>query len=914
MRFRSAALAVALVAGGLSVAPLAHAAPPANDAVEDATPLTVGFEAPYSLIESTDTDETVCGEGAAVWFTFVAPAAGDYLLYTADGTADADAFIYTSLDDPTACTGEADEPVDSYEMYSVVPLGSGATLTIRLVRAEPNTPVNGVIGVVAVTEAEDDFADAEVLAAPTAGGTSTIGRFVPSSFGSQGGESVACGSGSMETASAWFEFTAAAAGTWFFEATSDENLDTAIYRGSSLGALDLIGCTLWSEGTSAGQSVHLDAGETVFLRIGASATATLSLRVRQAPVRMAAEKLTDVADDVESVDLVVVDGQPVVVYSDGPDDDLRIIERDADGMWVDSLVTDGTAFGGPDIDDFVSALVVGDELMVVFVTYGANLLMFGVRDAGGDWAFETIDTIDEFQYPDLAVVDGVASVSYYSTDEAELRFAERNGDGSWDVVVVDDDGPGTSTDVGYQSVLFDIDGEPSIAYLDYTAGAIRWASRSGATWSESLVYTHAPTTYVGFDGVIDADGNPLLISQFEYSSFAVLRLVEGVWTIEWPEHQPESTQVAYARYSPLQLELTPDGRPIFVWYSYETANYWYAVTEQLEDGTWRTDDAFSASQLLAEDLVDVEIDPYIIGAAMLPDGRFAFAGDLTDDIWYFEEALVAAVGDDVDTTAAVDFALDGSGTADRFGALAEIGWTLPAGCFAADGAALVTTGRCAGPADGQATLTVTDTDGYTRSASFDLTTGRAVCDDTPDPFTDVSPTSYARLDITCIYNLGVTTGSSATTYTPSAFVTREMMASFIMRLYRSLTGLTPPTVATPFADVPSTSFAIDDIAQLYGLGITTGTGPTTYSPYGQVTREQMVTFLGRLYELVRGAAAPVVETPFEDTDDLTWSAEFVASMYGIGVTTGTTSTTFSPHDNVTREQVAALLARLFRAE
>ena len=914
MRFRSAALALALLAGGLAVAPLAHAAPPANDALEDATPLTVGVEAPYSLIESTDTDETVCGEGAAVWFTFVAPAAGDYLLYTADSTADADAFIYGTGDDPTACTGEADEPVDSYEMYSLVALGSGESLTIRLVRAEPNTPANGQIGVVAISGAEDDFGDAQTVPAPAAGATSAIGRTVPAAFGLQGPESTDCGPGTMETSSAWFEFTAPTAGTWFFEATSDENLDTAIYRGSSLATLDLIGCTLWSEGTSAGQSVHLDDGETVHVRIGASATATFSLRVRSAPVRMTAEKLTDVADTVESAELVVVDGQPVVLYSDGPDDDLRIIERQDDGTWVDSLVTDGTAFGGPDIDDFVSALVVGDELMVVFVTdTTANLLMFGVRDADGDWTFETIDTVDEFQYPDLALVDGVPAVSYYDSDGNELRFAERNGDGTWDVVVVDDDGPGTSSDVGYQNVLFDIDGEPAIAYLDYSAGAIRWASRSGGTWSESLVYTHAPTTYGGFDGVIDGDGNPLLIAQFEYSSFLVLRLVEGVWTTEWPEHQPESTQVAYAEYSPLQLELTPDGRPIFVWYSYGTANYWYAVTEQLSDGTWRTDDAFAASQLLAEGLVDIEIDPYILGATMLPDGRFAFAGDLTDDIWYFEEALVIAVGDDVDTDAAVDFALDGAGTADGFGALEEIVWTLPAGCFAAE-AAVVTTGRCAGPADGEVTLTVTDTDGYTRSASFDLTAGRAVCDDSPDPFTDVSPTSYALLDITCIYNLGVTTGTSATTYTPAAFVTREMMASFIMRLYRSLTGLTPPTVALPFTDVPATSFAVDDIAQLFGLGITTGTSATTYSPYDQVTREQMVTFLGRLYELVRGAPAPVVETPFTDTDDLTWSAEFVASMYGIGVTTGTTSTTFSPYDNVTREQVAALLARLYRAE
>jgi hypothetical protein len=47
--------------------------------------------------------------------------------------------------------------------------------------------------------------------------------------------------------------------------------------------------------------------------------------------------------------------------------------------------------------------------------------------------------------------------------------------------------------------------------------------------------------------------------------------------------------------------------------------------------------------------------------------------------------------------------------------------------------------------------------------------------------------------------------------------------------------------------VPDTSFAKDSVARIYGLGITTGTTATTYSPADPVTREQMASFLARLF-------------------------------------------------------------------
>ncbi len=109
------------------------------------------------------------------------------------------------------------------------------------------------------------------------------------------------------------------------------------------------------------------------------------------------------------------------------------------------------------------------------------------------------------------------------------------------------------------------------------------------------------------------------------------------------------------------------------------------------------------------------------------------------------------------------------------------------------------------------------------------------------PFTDIPTGSFARADIELIYDLGITKGIAPDSYGPSDRVTREQMAAFLARLWRAL-GNTCPDDPSPFTDMVN-SFAVDDVACIFALGITTGTSPTTFTPAGSVTREQMAAFL-----------------------------------------------------------------------
>ncbi len=121
------------------------------------------------------------------------------------------------------------------------------------------------------------------------------------------------------------------------------------------------------------------------------------------------------------------------------------------------------------------------------------------------------------------------------------------------------------------------------------------------------------------------------------------------------------------------------------------------------------------------------------------------------------------------------------------------------------------------------------------------------CDVSDAPFGDVPESSFAHEPVDCIYNLGVTTGTSPVTYSPDNAVTREQMAAFMRRLYEAMTDDACTIAPTPFTDTAG-PFAEDDIGCIFGLDVTTGTSATTYSPTDIVTRGQMAAFLARFYE------------------------------------------------------------------
>jgi hypothetical protein len=108
-----------------------------------------------------------------------------------------------------------------------------------------------------------------------------------------------------------------------------------------------------------------------------------------------------------------------------------------------------------------------------------------------------------------------------------------------------------------------------------------------------------------------------------------------------------------------------------------------------------------------------------------------------------------------------------------------------------------------------------------------------------DFFVDDSGNSHED-SINRIAAAGITLGCSPSNFCPEASVTREQMASFLVRAFEIA-----PSPVNPFNDVAGTHAA--DIAALYASGVTTGcsTTPLSYCPASSVLRDQMAAFLHR---------------------------------------------------------------------
>lgn len=120
------------------------------------------------------------------------------------------------------------------------------------------------------------------------------------------------------------------------------------------------------------------------------------------------------------------------------------------------------------------------------------------------------------------------------------------------------------------------------------------------------------------------------------------------------------------------------------------------------------------------------------------------------------------------------------------------------------------------------------------------------------------------------------------------------------------------TKPSSFSDLSGNIFAAD-IIKAYGLGITSGTSDTTFSPDNPLTRQEaaklLCTFLGKM----RGIDIPLDVTRISYyTDAYTisdWAIPYVAYAHDENIMQGS-GTNFNPTDNLSREQSLLMVGRM----
>lgn len=175
-----------------------------------------------------------------------------------------------------------------------------------------------------------------------------------------------------------------------------------------------------------------------------------------------------------------------------------------------------------------------------------------------------------------------------------------------------------------------------------------------------------------------------------------------------------------------------------------------------------------------------------------------------------------------------------------------------------------------------------------------------------NPFTDVADDAYYADAVIWAVGKGITSGTTATTFSPNTPCTRAQAGTFLWRA----AGSPEPAGMSSFADVPADSYYAKAVAWAVEQGITKGTSDTTFSPYATCTRAQIVTFLWRSQK----SPASDGVNPFTDVAADAYYANAVLWAAENGIAGGTTANTFSPANDCTRAQIVTFLFRCLGVE
>ena len=173
-------------------------------------------------------------------------------------------------------------------------------------------------------------------------------------------------------------------------------------------------------------------------------------------------------------------------------------------------------------------------------------------------------------------------------------------------------------------------------------------------------------------------------------------------------------------------------------------------------------------------------------------------------------------------------------------------------------------------------------------------------------FTDMKG-HWAEDAVKELYEAGIVTGMTQTTFGPDSTMRR---CDFVLMLYRAA-GEPEVSADSGFTDVAADAYYARAVAWAKAEGITTGTSDTTFSPDATLTRQEGFTFLyrafdslGVVYDVVDTA---LIDSYADGSSVADWAREAAATLISMGIVQGDGSG-LNPGGGLTRAQMAKMLA------
>jgi hypothetical protein len=178
-------------------------------------------------------------------------------------------------------------------------------------------------------------------------------------------------------------------------------------------------------------------------------------------------------------------------------------------------------------------------------------------------------------------------------------------------------------------------------------------------------------------------------------------------------------------------------------------------------------------------------------------------------------------------------------------------------------------------------------------------------------FLDVPFHHFAWRFVEAVENAGVTGGCVPGNYCPDGTVTREQMAAFLLLAREGAGYNPPACVTPPFGDVAVTHPFCKWIRELVARNITGGCSTGSYCPSASVTREQMAVFLLRTREGGAYNPPPCTTPMFADVPCTSPFAAWINELVRRGITGGCGTGLYCPASPNTRAQMAIFLTATF---
>ena len=140
-------------------------------------------------------------------------------------------------------------------------------------------------------------------------------------------------------------------------------------------------------------------------------------------------------------------------------------------------------------------------------------------------------------------------------------------------------------------------------------------------------------------------------------------------------------------------------------------------------------------------------------------------------------------------------------------------------------------------------------------------------------------------------------------YDPDKQVTRAEFMRYLNRAF----NFTEKAAVSQYTDLNASGWYIDTVQVASKHGYISGTSATTMSPTAPITREQVVSVMGRLFKKNLPEISPQ-SLPFLDNDSIgKWSAAYIKDAVEDEIVYGYNDSTFRPGATVTRAEIASLL-------